>query len=304
MESNHAKAFILNRLPGGLVSGPLRFPRNLQSNQSGSIHDDHTARHFDLPGAPIAGIYHMDLFPPLLTSVVGDNWWRNGNLSLYFLIPTVEGEGVQGCTEKSPQHPGAGTAQFQAWVKSESGHVVAEGTAASGNPDEHSHLRQKIANMPPPREIRILDGLYAGKRAEGAAHHFEPAEYQRLIGHIVEPIPDYTPASPWPGQILAPSMMGDIAYYARTHLLGTKMIDSGVLQVVDLMGGLELQLLHGPMLLGRHYSLELEVLTIGESPKTEYFSYQCTMLDSTSGKQIAEFLMLLRFMKASSSLWP
>ncbi len=303
MASSHEDPFILNKLPGGLVSGPMRFPINLQSQQSGSIHDDSTAPDFGFTGAPVAGIYHMDLFPPLMTALVGNAWWRQGSLSLYFRLPTVEGEGVRGCAETPPKKSDVAATQFQVRVNNDSGQVVAEGTAASGLPDTHSWLRTKISKTPQPRDIRILDSMYVGKRVEAPAHHFDREEYRRLIGHIVEPLPDYTSASPWPGQILAPSMIADIAYYARTQLLGTTMTDAGALKLVAILGGLDLQFLKGPMFLGQRYHLELEVLSIGDSPQTEYFYYQCMMLDQASGDRIACFLMMMRFMKASSTHW-
>ncbi len=303
MVSSQHEAFSLSTLSDGLVSGPLRFPSNLQSDQSGSIHDDATARHFGMPGAPIAGIYHMDLFPPMMTALAGDAWWRHGSLSLYFRMPTVEGEGVRGCAQIPPGQSEIANTRIQVRVDNESGQVVAEGTAASGRPEVHSMLREKIAGTPQPQDIRILDSLYVGKHVEAPAHHFDPAEYRRLIGHIVEPLPDYTPASPWPGQILAPSMIADIAYYGRTHLLVDTMIGNGGRQLVALLGGLDLQFLNGPMFLGQRYDLELEVLSVGESPKTEYFYYQCRMLDQASGDRIADFLTMMRFMKASSSQW-
>jgi hypothetical protein len=43
-------------------------------------------------------------------------------------------------------------------------------------------------------------------------------------------------------------------------------------------------------------------LATGESPKTEYFWFE-SALDDQQGKRVAEMLMLLRFMKASSPLY-
>ena len=42
---------------------------------------------------------------------------------------------------------------------------------------------------------------------------------------------------------------------------------------------------------------------MGQSPKTEYLWFE-TGLDDAGGRRVAEMRMLLRFMKASSSLYP
>ena len=61
--------------------------------------------------------------------------------------------------------------------------------------------------------------------------------------------------------------------------------------------------LDGPVFVERDYRASGKVLAVGETPKTEYFWYESTLADPESGREVAEMVMMLRFMKLSSPLW-
>ena len=78
-----------------VITGPVRTPRNLAANVTGSIHDDATATALGFRGGTVAGSIHMDQFPPLLLDAFGPRWFETGSLSLYFRTATTDGEPVR-----------------------------------------------------------------------------------------------------------------------------------------------------------------------------------------------------------------
>ena len=71
---------------------------------------------------------------------------------------------------------------------------------------------------------------------------------------------------------------------------------------VGLFGAIEIRFHAGPVLFGRPYHVEGEVVAVGESPKTEYVWYD-TRATHDDGKLVASMRMQLRWMKASSPLY-
>ncbi len=74
--------------------------------------------------------------------------------------------------------------------------------------------------------------------------------------------------------------------------------------MVGLFGAIEVQHLNGPLFVETDYLARGRVLAVSETPKTEFFWYESTLTDPVEGTDIASMLMMLRFMKASSPLWP
>jgi hypothetical protein len=164
------------------ITGPVRRPRNLAAQVVGSIHDDETAAALGFRGGTVAGSVHMDQFPPLLLQAFGQRWFETGSLSLYFRHATIDGEAVQAFVERPPT--GAHDLQVRAWMATpaDEGHqVIAEGTAAVGNPAAASALHERDLRPADPAELRILTALKAGdilgdfraavKQRAAAIHH-------------------------------------------------------------------------------------------------------------------------------------
>jgi hypothetical protein len=292
-----AESFRLSEA-GNAVSGPLRHPRNLHQDAPNSIHNDGVAAKLGLRGGTVAGNYHMDQFPPLLTALYGRRWWQTGNLSLYFKYATTDNEGVR-CFAERPADAEAPFVRTRVWIDHENGERVAEGTAAVGAPDADSALRQRIAATPAPKDLRILAHLRIGQTAKiASAYRVERPRYETLMGILQEPLADYGAESSWGRPILPPSLMVDVMYAAQFALL-ERSPNYGV----GLFGAIELQSYHGPMYLEQDYDARIEVLAVGETPKTEYFWYESIASEATTGRDVAGMLMMLRFMKASSPLW-
>jgi len=278
----------------GIRKGPIRRSVNGAINVKGSIHDDATATRLGLRGGTVAGSVHMDLFGPLLLETFGERWWETGNLSLYFANATTDREPVQA----SLQMPlgDAADSQVQAWVDREDGMRVAEGSAAVGRPTEPSALLGKPLREVAPSELRILANLYPGMPLEAQTAVYLSEKFEPHMSRITEPMEMHR-NSRWGGPVVP------LAGYVNVfHGQALSELRAKITGVVGLFGAIEIRNVNGPLLVGAEYQVGGEVVSLGQSPKTEYFWYEA-WADDASGKRIAEQRMQLRFMKASSSLY-
>ena len=143
-----------------VITGPIREPRNSAINAgAGSIHDDATAKKLGFRGGTVAGSLHMEQFPPLMTEVFGEQWLRTGGMSLYFKYATTDGEPVQASAERA----GPDQKKTTIWMDDALGNRVCEGTGCVDGPDLQSAVRQRIAALAEPGELRILENVEIGK---------------------------------------------------------------------------------------------------------------------------------------------
>lgn len=284
------------RVEDGALVGPLRQSVNNSKEESGSIHDDATARRLGFRGGTVAGSIHMELFPPLLREAWGRRWFERGTLSLYFVNATTDREPVRAFLRQPPA--GAADAQVEAWVERDDGMQVAQGTASVGDPGVPTALAGRPLERFEPGELRILASVRKGLRFEPVRVVCPPEEQARRLEVTTEPMDWYRgEGSPW-GK--APVMVAPLVQmlYARS----VAQLRGGI-GAVGLFGAIELRNIDGPALVGEEYTCSGEVIAVGQSPKTEYFWLE-TGLDDSGGRRVAEMRMLLRFMKASSELYP
>jgi len=280
----------------GALAGPLRKPVNTSRDAKGSIHDDATATRLGFRGGTVAGSIHMELFPPLLRAAWGRRWFERGTLSLYFLNATTDREAVRAFIQEPPA--GAADAQVEAWVLRDDGMQVAQGTASVGDPGVPTALQARPLERFEPGELRILAGVQKGHRFAPVDVRCDPAEQERRLGVTTEPMDWYRgEGSPWgaPPVLIAPLVQ---MLYAKS-LAQVR----GGFGAVGLFGAIEVRNVNGPALVGETYTCTGEVIAVGQSPKTEYLWFE-TGLDDAGGRRVAEMRMLLRFMKASSGLYP
>jgi hypothetical protein len=283
-------------LDDGVMAGPLRQSVNNSKQASGSIHDDATATRLGFRGGTVAGSIHMELFPPLLREAWGQRWFERGTLSLYFMNATTDREPVRAYLRQPPA--GVADAQVEAWVLRDDGMQVAQGTASVGDPGVPTALQARPLERFEPGELRILANVQKGHRFEPVRVICSPEEQERRLDVTTEPMDWYRgEGSPWgkPPVLIAPLVQ---MLYAKS-LAQVR----GGFGAVGLFGAIELRNINGPALVGEEYTCTGEVIAVGQSPKTEYLWFE-TGLDDAGGRRVAEMRMLLRFMKASSSLYP
>jgi acyl dehydratase len=279
------------------ITGPVRQPRNLAAHIVGSIHDDDTAAALGFRGGTVAGSVHLDQFPPLLLQAFGQRWFETGNLSLYFRHATTDGEAVQAFVERPPA--GGHDPQIRAWMTTPAGELVAEGTAAVGDPRVPSALHQRDLRPADPAELRILTALKAGQ-VLGDLRAAANGERQRSVIEqqaMTEPLDWYTGSSPWGGPIASPSGVVGLLY---SHLLADAKEAMG--EHVGLFGAIEIRFRAGPVFLDRVYRVTGEVAAVSQTPKTEVLWFDSRALDDRD-EPVAQMRMMLRQMKQSSPLY-
>jgi hypothetical protein len=279
------------------ITGPVRHPRNLSARAAGTIHDDATATSLGFRGGTVAGSIHMDQFPPLLVEAFGSRWFESGSLSLYFRHATVDGEPVTALLGRPPA--GEPDAQVPASAITADGTLVAEGTAAAGNPRQVSALRSRDLRAVDPAELRILRGLRPGDTI-GDCQVKADGERQRSVieqNAMTEPLAWYTGNSPWGGPIAAPSTVVSMLY---ADLLAGLRDTMG--RHVGLFGAIEIRFPGGPVFLDRTYRVTGEIVAVSQTPKTEVLWFDSHAMDE-AGRPTAEMRMMLRQMKQSSPLY-
>lgn len=278
----------------GVITGPLRRSINNSRDAKGSIHDDATASKLGFRGGTVAGSIHNELFVPLLVEAFGQRWFERGTLSMYYLNATTDREAVRAFLKQPP--PGASDAQVEAWVQREDGMQVAQGTASVGNPAEKTALMARPLDRFDVGELRILSGVGPGFRFDPQRVVTTMEQQQARLAVCTEPIAWFSGDSPWGGPVVMLAPMVQMLYAKVVAAM------RGTLGAVGLFGAIELRNVNGPVMVGQEYTCSGEVFAVGQSPKTEYMWFETGLDDS--GKRVAEMRMQLRFMKASSKLYP
>lgn len=277
----------------GLYIGQWRRPVNPGLHAKGSIHEAASAEQLGFRGGLVAGSIHSELFPPLLLRAFGQRWFEHGNLSLYFIEPTLDREEVRAIVVVPPA--GASDVQVQLWAERPNGNRICEGTAAVGEPREPSALLARDLDRFPASELRILADASVGDQFPEVEVSVTQEEMDRRLEVTTDPLPWYRGDSPWEGAVattnnLVVAMMQPCYAYLRGRR------DAGV---VGLFGAIELRNINGPVLVDKPYRAGGHLINLGQSAKTEYLWFEAYMDDEAS-RRTAEMRMMLRFMKASS----
>jgi hypothetical protein len=277
----------------GLYVGQWRRPANPHLHAKGSIHENASAQQLGFRGGLVAGSIHSELFPPLLLKAFGQRWFERGNLSLYFLEPTLDKEEVRAIVSVPPT--GVSDVQVQVWAERPNGNRICEGTAAAGEPREPSALLARDLSRFPPGELRILADASVGDQFPTVEVTVSQEEMDRRLELTTDPLPWYRGPSPWGGAVATTAnLVSAMMQPCNAYLLGHKKA-----QAVGLFGAIELRNINGPVLVGEPYRAAGHVIGLGQSAKTEYLWFEAYM-DNQAGRRTAEMRMMLRFMKASS----
>ena len=278
----------------GFMIGPWRHPKNPARSDAGAIHDDATAMQLGFRGDPVTGISHMELFPPLLLSAFGPSWFERGTLSMYFVNATTDLEPVRACLEQPP-HDAANT-QCNGWVEAEQGMRVIEGTASIGDSTTPTYLQQRLAKPVLPGELRMLKNVKPGHAFDAGEVSLDTGSQATQVDALTEPLAWFVHDSPWGGPIATLGGMNDLMYRQWLHALNPGAGE------VAIYGAIELRNINGPVFVGQAYRVQGKVITVGQSPKTEYLWFE-TALSDRHGRPVAGLLMQMRWLKASSALW-
>jgi hypothetical protein len=294
-----------------LLTGPYRSPAQMLADQSydghKSIHDAESAAKLGLTGAPIEGPTHFSQFEPLAAALWGDRWFTHGCISAHFQNMVLEGEEVQ--AQLRAAGPGATTARIDAHKGD--GTPVLTGTLSVGPDHGETALSARVrdAAARPPERLLVLDLLHVGQRSPGdevATVDFDnhlgslyPFTLRQKLTSITEHLAYFAPdaSTPWGGAVMPFEMLSVLtnAFSARA---GFRARQPSTGLFIDL----EVKMLDGPVLVGKEYRLEREIVAMGASKRTESYWTRTTLYDGS--RAVAEVLLHQGVFKASYPGYP
>lgn len=293
------------------LSGPLRAPAQMLADQtySGhvSVHDQAEAAKLGLAGAPIEGPTHFSQFEPMAAALWGDRWFSHGCISSHFLNMVVEGEEVQ--AHIGIEGPGVLSGRIDAHKAD--GTPVLTGTASVGPDHGATELSPRLAAAiaRPPAELHIIDQLVIGHRGPGDdvltmgfddhMGNLYPFTLRDKLARITEHVAYHQPdaVTPWGGPVVPIEMLSVLA---NSHFHGDGF--SARQPSVGLFVDLEVKLLAGPVMVGRPYRRQREIVALGSTKRVETWWTRTTLFDGDVA--VAEVLLHQGVFKASYPGYP
>ena len=274
--------------------------RTALNQADSSIHDPENAKKLGFRGAAVGGNNHLDLFAPLLVGTYGQEWFERGSMSVYFLNVVVSGEPVQAVVER-PASPGAQT-RIYARRADEDGFRACEGTASLGD-HSRSELSTRDLKTCDESKLRLLKGVTPGQSLGTVQASTTKASQDAQIKarSLNEPLDWYRDKSPWGGPIASLNSTASLMF--RLLVGDNARISPHIGDTLSMFGAFEIAFENGPVFLDRPYTVEGKVVGVGDSPKTELLWWDAVTRDD-KGVAIARMRHLLRFLKATSPLYP
>ncbi len=281
------------------VYSEFRHPRQMLASQEYdghlSIHDDAMAEDLGFAGAPIEGPTHFSQFVHLLHDVFGDAWFERGCVSAHYQNMVVEGEEVRAFVE--PPVGGASVARIGA--EKRDGTPVLTGTASLGPDYGETEIDARMARLRPSDQLVILSELEVGQKGAGNPEtvimemdqhmgHLYPFSLAQKLDAITEDHAYYHAdgASPWGAPVIPMEMISVLVQYTSDQ--------SGFRAkgpAVGLFAGQEIRMIAGPLLVGRSYHLEREIIALSESRRTESNWIKTRIIDPETDTLVAEVIL-------------
>jgi hypothetical protein len=291
----------------GVINGPFRLPLQMLAEQEYgghlSIHDDEQAQELGFSGAPIEGPTHFSQFDPLLHHIWGDRWFESGCISAHFKNVVVEGDEVQAFVEL----PEEGADITKIWAVKKTGEQVLEGSASRGPDHPETRLDSLMASRPTPEKLVLLENISIGDKSlntDKVHMNFDQHlgnSYPFTLAGKLEKITescrwyqaDSATSSPWGRPIIPTEMVSPFVSFTPSGLKGPKGPSIG------LFADLEIRMIKGPLFVGQEYTLEREVVGLGESRRTESVWIKTSIRDAESGELVATALLNSATLKQS-----
>jgi hypothetical protein len=276
----------------GYIYGEWRKAINAAANMVDSIHDDRVGKRVGMRGGVVAGTMHLDLFPPVLVKALGQRWFEQGTISLYFTYALLHGEEVRVVMQAPPK--GDRDVQVETRLESPDGRLVARGTVSMGNPKEKPYLQTLELESSPQEELRILKELEVGWEMPLSDVSETKDALEKSLRNCEDTVEWYSGKSPWGPAIIPPS------HTARLMQVRVPFEAKGV----AFYGANELRYLSGPVKVDIPYQTKGKIIAVGATSKTEYYWFESQLYEKASKKLVAAMRHMTRYMKAGSSLYP
>ena len=280
-----------------LLTSKFRKPRQMLGDQEYdghlSIHDDKMAEDLGFSGAPIEGPTHFSQFVPLLHKVFGNDWFAKGCISVHYQNMVVEGEEVQAMIEEAPDPSGIVAISAQ----KRDGTPVLTGTASLGPDYGETELDKRMAKLRPSSQLVILSDLKVGQKGAGNPEsvrmdmdqhmgHMYPFSNKQKLEKITETHAFYEGETPWGGPVIPLEMISVLTNYTSS-LSGFRTRGPAI----GLFASQQVKMIDGPLMIGKDYLLEREIIALSESRRTESNWILIRVLCANSKKVKAEVIL-------------
>ena len=280
---------------GQVLAGPWRKPFNMLLEQSYdnhlSLHDDAMAQKLGFKAGPIEGPTHYSQFVPLAEAIWGEQFLREGCLSVHYRNMVMEGEEVRALIEREPGEDSA-----KIWATKRDGTEVLKGTASVGLHTPPTALDLRLNELQPLDQPVILQALKVGQRTKrqkirmDADQHMGdlyPFSLTQKLAKITEPSPWYSGKDNPFGRAIVPWEMVSVLlqYVARQD--GFKIRGPAV----GLFADQEIRMIDGPLFVGEDYEIEREIVALSGSRRTESYWTRTFVYRPGESKVIATMLL-------------
>ena len=280
-----------------LLISEFRKPRQMLGDQEYdghlSIHDDKIAEDLGFSGAPIEGPTHFSQFVPLLHNVFGNDWFAKGCISVHYQNMVVEGEEVQTMIEKAPDSSGIVAISAQ----KRDGTPVLTGTASLGPDYGNTELDKRMTKLRTSSQLVILSDLKVGQKGAGNPEYVRmdmdqhmgdmyPFSNKQKLEKITEKHAFYEGETPWGGPVIPLEMISVLTNYTSS-LSGFRIRGPAI----GLFASQQVKMIDGPLMIGKNYLLEREIIALSESRRTESNWTLTRVLCSDSKKLKAEVIL-------------
>ncbi len=286
----------------GILSGPLRGPKNMLAEQEydghTSIHDEETARTMGFEGGAVEGPTHFSQFDPIGHKLWGDQWFVAGCISAHYRNVCYEGDETRAFVKQTaPDYA-------EAWMEKADGTEVFRGSLSIGDKVD-SALTTRMKGLREPGTLVILHDVKVGmKSAEDLPVSMDfdqnmgalyPFSLNGKNKKITEPSAWYEEAtgdtSPW-GRGIIPFEMVSVLTHSGNRSIPARG------PAVGLFADLEINMIKGPLFVGEKYTVDKEVVAISDSRRTES-NWTRTTVKNSAGEVVATTLLNSATMKES-----
>ena len=213
----------------------------------------------------------------------------------------VEGEEVQTMVKKAPNSSGIITISAQ----KRDGTPVLTGTASLGPDYGETELDKRMAKLRPSSQLVILSELKVGQKGAGNPEsvrmdmdqhmgHMYPFSNKQKLEKITETHAFYEGETPWGGPVIPLEMISVLTNYTSS-LSGFRTRGPAI----GLFASQQVKMIDGPLMIGKDYLLEREIIALSESRRTESNWTLTRVLCSDSKKWKAEVILNAATLKDS-----
>lgn len=220
----------------------------------------------------------MEQFVPLFIERFGPAWLETGGFSVYFKNATLSGQPVRAILSAGASEADAA----KLTMHDADDRIICEGDAWLGKRPEKTVLRSRLQRFIDGEAGPLLNNLSKGREVKKVPSQIALTRLEKDRVNVTEHIQAYTAG------VLPPNLAID-SLRAVEPVLITLPEES-----IGLYGGIELQMLDGPICADIEYTANGKIIALGQTPRTEVLFYESELYEANA--LIAKMIMMSRIM--------